>query len=80
MAQCRQYSQDCGSPGSAAGAPPGGVLPGGFVSAPRATGNRGNPAAPRSKEPNPASALRREVRRASARVEISENMSNQFMV
>src|SRR5579862_2791822 len=76
MAQCRQYSQDVGSPGSAA--PPAGVAPG-LVSAPRATGKSGTTPAPRSNEPRPASALRLEVRRASERAESSKNSSSHFM-
>src|SRR5579863_6478347 len=76
IAQCRQYSQDEGSPGSAppvgTGAPPAGA-------APRATGSRGSIPAPSSTDPSPASTLRRDVRRASDRAEFSKYASNHFM-
>src|ERR1700691_2247678 len=93
IAQCRQYSQVEGSPGSAGppearpagGAPPGVAPPGGaappglLASAPRATGSSGTVPAPSSREPRPANTLRRDIRRASERAELSKNASNHFM-
>src|SRR4030088_719128 len=77
-AQCRQYSQDEASPGSALGAAAPAAAPG-LVSAPRATGSNGTAVAPKRKDPRPASTLRLDVRRASARAEFSDNASNHFM-
>src|ERR1700722_3010709 len=76
IAQCLQYSQVEGAPGSA---PPAGAAPPGLASAPRATGSSGTIPAPSSMEPRPASTLRRDVRRASDRAELSKNASNHFM-
>ena len=56
-----------------------GAPPAGGISAPRATGSSGIDVAPSSNDPNPASTLRREVLRASARAEFSDNTSSHFM-
>jgi hypothetical protein len=78
-AQCRQYSHEAGSPGSAFGAPAPGAAPAGFVSAPRATGSSGTVPAPSKRDPRPAMTLRRDVRRAIVRAVFSANTSNHFM-
>src|SRR2546430_1225258 len=62
MAQCRQYSQVCGSPGSAGDSP-------------RATGNSGTLAAPNITAPTLPMKLRRETRCARSRASRSTRAS-----
>src|SRR5437764_8823553 len=70
MAQCRQYSQLCGSPGSA-------PVPGeaGAGDSPRATGNSGTLAAPNIRAPILRMKLRRQTRCAMSRASRSTRAS-----